>query len=71
MVVPVLTQWIANAAVVLFFPLAFHRVGRVFTFAFLASMALAQALFAWWFVPETKGKTLEQIEAYWTHGAFH
>ena len=68
MVVPVLTQWIANAVVVLFFPLAFHRVGKVVTFAFLALMALAQALFAWWFVPETKGKTLEQIEEHWNRG---
>ena len=65
MVVPVLTQWIANAVVVLFFPLAFHRVGKVKTFAFLALMALTQAIFAWWFVPETKGKTLEQIEEHW------
>ncbi len=69
MVVPVLTQWIANAVVVLFFPLAFHRVGKVVTFSFLALMALAQALFAWWFVPETKGKTLEQIEDHWNRGA--
>jgi MFS transporter, SP family, arabinose:H+ symporter len=66
MVVPVLTQWITNAVVVLFFPVAFHRIGKLTTFGFLALMALAQALFAWWFVPETKGRTLEQIEEYWS-----
>lgn len=68
MILPVLTQWVANAAVVLFFPLIFHRVGKVVTFSFLALMALAQALFAWWFVPETKGRTLEQIEERWSRG---
>lgn len=66
MVVPVLTQWVANAVVVLFFPLAFHRVGTLGTFAFLACMSLSQAIFAWRFVPETKGKTLEEIEEHWT-----
>jgi SP family arabinose:H+ symporter-like MFS transporter len=69
MVVPVLTQWITNAAVVLFFPLAFNRVGKIYTFAFLALMALLQALFTWRFVPETKGKPLEQIEAFWKNAA--
>ena len=65
MIVPVLTQWVANAAVVLFFPLAFHRAGKAITFGFLAVMALAQAIFTWFFVPETKGRTLEEIEEFW------
>lgn len=65
MVVPVLTQWVANAAVVLFFPLAFNQVGKAITFGFLAILALAQAVFAWFFVPETKNKPLEEIEEYW------
>lgn len=65
MVVPVVTQWVANAFVVLLFPLAFNRVGKLPTFAFLASMAVLQALFTWQFLPETKGKTLEEIEDFW------
>src|SRR6185437_6263586 len=65
MVVPVLAQWIANAAVVLFFPLAFNQIGKGITFGFLAVLALAQALFTWFFVPETKNKPLEEIEEYW------
>ena len=65
MSVPVLTQWAANAVVVLFFPYAFNRLGKSVTFGFLAAMSLAQALFTWWFVPETKNKPLEEIEAFW------
>jgi MFS transporter, SP family, arabinose:H+ symporter len=65
MVVPVLTQWIANAAVVLFFPLAFNQAGKAIKFGFLATLALAQAVFTWFFVPETKNKPLEEIEEYW------
>lgn len=65
MVVPVLSQWVANAVVVLFFPLVFFHAGKALTFGFLGVMSLAQALFTWRFVPETKGCPLETIEAFW------
>jgi hypothetical protein len=69
MTVPVLTQWLANALVVLFFPAAFNSMGKALTFSFLAAMALAQALCAWLFVPETKNKSLEEIEKLWRTAA--
>ncbi len=69
MIVPVLTQWAANAAAVLFFPVAFNQIGKAPTFAFLGLMALTQALFTWRFVPETRNKTLEEIEEQWRAGA--
>ena len=65
MTVPVLTQWVANALVVLLFPLAFHQLGKSLTFAFLAVMALLQSAFTWFYLPETKNKTLEEIEKFW------
>ena len=65
MAVPVLTQWIANAVVVLFFPYAFHQIGKAVTFGFLAVMSIAQAAVTWLWVPETKNKTLEEIERAW------
>ena len=65
MTVPVLTQWVANAVVVLLFPLAFQQAGKVMTFGFLAAMALLQAWFTWRCVPETRGRSLEQIEGLW------
>jgi hypothetical protein len=65
MTVPVLTQWVANALIVLFFPFAFNRIGKAVTFGFLALMALSQAIFTWFFVPETKNTPLEEIEGFW------
>ncbi len=62
---PVLTQWVTNALVVLFFPLAFNRLGKPATFGFLAAMCFLQAIFTWLYVPETKGKSLEEIEEFW------
>ncbi len=66
MTVPVLIQWVANALVVLLFPYAFHVLGKGFTFTFLMLMSLAQGVFTLRFMPETKNKRLEEIEAYWT-----
>lgn len=66
MIVPVLTQWVANAIVVLLFPAALHRLGQAATFGFLAAVSLAQALFTWRYVPETKNRPLEEIEEFWT-----
>ncbi len=69
MTVPVLLQWVANAFVVLFFPFAFHVIGKVFTFGFLAVMCVAQGLVTWRWVPETKNKKLEEIETFWIESA--
>jgi sugar porter (SP) family MFS transporter len=65
MIVPVLTQWVANAVVVLLFPAALHRLGQATTFGFLAAVSLAQAIFTWRYVPETKNRPLEEIEQFW------
>ena len=69
MTFPVLTQWIANALVVLLFPFAFHVIGKAATFGFLAAMAFAQGIFTWLAVPETRNKPLEEMESYWAAGS--
>jgi SP family arabinose:H+ symporter-like MFS transporter len=66
MTVPVLTQWVANAIVVLLFPAALNQLGQAPTFAILGAVSLAQALFTWRFVPETKSRTLEEIQEFWS-----
>lgn len=37
-----------------------------FSFWVYAAFCIVEVLFVWRFVPETKGKTLEEIEKYWT-----
>ena len=60
------TQWIFNFLVVLLFPHFLASVGGTFTFLFLALMSFLQWLFTYLYVPETKGKSLEEIEHLWT-----
>jgi SP family arabinose:H+ symporter-like MFS transporter len=64
MSIPVFTQWFFNAIVVLLFPWMFHNAPTL-SWGLLTLMALAQVLFTWIYVPETKGKSLEQIEHFW------
>jgi sugar porter (SP) family MFS transporter len=59
------TQWIFNFLVVLLFPHFLASFGGARTFLFLALMSLLQWLFTYIYVPETKGKSLEEIEQIW------
>jgi MFS family permease len=59
------TQWIFNFLVVLLFPHFLASVGGPKTFLFLALMSFLQLLFTYLYVPETKGKSLEEIEKLW------
>jgi SP family arabinose:H+ symporter-like MFS transporter len=59
------TQWIFNFFIVLLFPHFLASVGGTKTFLFLALMSFLQLLFTWLYVPETKGKSLEEIEQIW------
>lgn len=59
------TQWIFNFLVVLLFPHFLVLLGGTITFLFLALMSFFQWLFTYLYVPETKGKSLEEIEHLW------
>jgi sugar porter (SP) family MFS transporter len=59
------TQWIFNFLVVLLFPHFLASLGGTKTFLFLAVMSFLQLLFTYLYVPETKGKSLEEIEHMW------
>lgn len=59
------TQWVFNFLVVLLFPHFLKTVGGTATFLFLAVMSGLQWLFTYLNVPETKGKSLEEIEMHW------
>ena len=62
--IAVAAQWVSNFLVSATFPsLSEWSVGG--TYCIYAAMSLLSALFVWKMVPETKGKTLEQMSALW------
>jgi MFS transporter, SP family, galactose:H+ symporter len=61
----VMIQWAANLAVSLTFLLLIQAIGKPATFWLYAGLCLLALIFTLVRVPETKGRTLEQIEAYW------
>ena len=65
MSIAVLTQWVFNWVVVFLFPWMLVNMGGTFTYGFLMIMCLILLIFAIKYVPETKGKTLEEIEMIW------
>ena len=75
MAVAVAAQWIANFLVSWTFPILNDNPSLVkafnhgFAYWIYGVMSVLAALFMWKLVPETKGRTLEQMEALWlTHG---
>jgi SP family xylose:H+ symportor-like MFS transporter len=63
--VAVAAQWAANYFISSTYPMMMEFSGG-FTYGFYGLMSILSAIFVWKFVPETKGKTLEQMEETWT-----
>ncbi len=61
--VSVSALWAASFALTYTFPLLAASAGMSGTFFLYGAVCIAGAVCAWFAVPETKGKTLEQIEA--------
>lgn len=57
------THWIMAAIIAFGFPYLAETLGGAVTFTFFGVMMVLQFIFVWVFMPETKGKSLEQIEA--------
>lgn len=57
--------WLGVVAITQFFPVLLERIGGAFTFWIFMANAIILVLFVWKFVPETKQKTLEEIEQSW------
>jgi MFS transporter, SP family, galactose:H+ symporter len=58
-------NWASNLIVSLTFLTLLEELGASATFALYAFCSVAAWLFSYYSVPETKGRTLEQIEAFW------
>ena len=63
-----MTNWALNLAVAVTFLTLVAALGRAETFWLYGVIAIAAWVFCYRLVPETKGKTLEQIEAHWRSG---
>ncbi len=63
MSIATVANWGANGAVTLVFLDLIRLLGSSGTFLLLAGFTAAALAFGWSFVPETRGRTLEQIEA--------
>ena len=63
-----LAVWTADAILSQLFPLLRDSWGKSATFYVFAAILIPQFYFIWKIMPETKGKTLEEIERSWGHG---
>ncbi len=57
-----------NFFVVGSFPILLHRIGGAWTFWMFGIVSILCIIFVYFFVPETKGISLEQIESNWRRG---
>ena len=62
MSVAVVALWIACVIVTITFPVMLEKLSGGTTFLIFAVICLANLLYVWRYVPETKGKTLEELE---------
>ena len=56
------THWIMNAIIGLVFPIALTHFGGGNVFMFFSIMMIPFFFFVWKVMPETKGKSLEELE---------
>ena len=66
--IAVAAQWAANYLISSTYPMMMEYSGGL-TYGFYGLMSVLSAVFVWKFVPETKGKTLEEMETAWGKSA--
>ncbi|MGO3048922.1 D-xylose transporter XylE [Staphylococcus casei] len=64
MALAVAVQWFANFTITSTYPFMMDISGTM-TYGFYALMSMLSGIFIWKFIPETKGRTLEEIEDIW------
>jgi SP family galactose:H+ symporter-like MFS transporter len=66
--VVIVANWVSQIITAFTFPSLVAHFGATVTFALYAGIGVAGFLFCYFFVPETKGLTLEEIEQHWRAG---
>ncbi|HKG05583.1 MAG TPA: sugar porter family MFS transporter [Pedobacter sp.] len=56
------THWVMAALIAFGFPYVAETLGGAVTFCFFGIMMVLQLIFVWRFMPETKGRSLEELE---------
>lgn len=62
-------SWLSNYLVVLAFPITLSSIGNTWTFAIYLILSLFSLLFYIRYIPETKGKSLEELEKLLVHSS--
>jgi membrane protein implicated in regulation of membrane protease activity len=62
MSVAIVALWIACTIVTISFPVMLEKLSGGITFLIFAMICLANLIYVWRYVHETKGKTLEELE---------
>jgi SP family arabinose:H+ symporter-like MFS transporter len=57
--------WVSVYLVSQFFPILLESIGSAYTFWIFMLLSVLTFFFVWKVVPETKGRTLEEIEHSW------
>jgi hypothetical protein len=66
----VVSLWIANFLLILVFPVILNRLGGATAFLLFALMCLFLLLFTIFRIPETRGRSLEDLEKILIRGSF-
>jgi len=69
MSIATLSLWLANVIVGQMFPWLLENAGSAITFWLFAALCFPTLFLVWKVIPETKGKSLEEIEKYWASKA--
>jgi SP family arabinose:H+ symporter-like MFS transporter len=65
MSIATVATWIGTSIIGQMIPISLESIGPMFTFWIFALFCLPTLYIGWRIMPETKGKTLEEIERYW------
>jgi SP family arabinose:H+ symporter-like MFS transporter len=65
MSITVFAVWATNAVIAFLFPWFVNRFGMNIGFFTFSGICLAATIFFWRLIPETKGRSLEDIERHW------
>jgi SP family arabinose:H+ symporter-like MFS transporter len=65
MSIATISLWLACVLLTFTFLTLVKTIGASFTFWLYGSMCIITVLFVWFLTPETKGKSLEEIEQFW------